>query len=335
MTHDIAAIVLAAPATTAAERAAAADRLGTPPMGSVLLRTCHRVELLGTASIIAAHAGQLRPGQRLVGEDAVRHILRLAVGLESAVVAEDQVLHQLRTAVGDARSRGPLPPVLGHLLDHALRRGRSARSWLPARRRSLADVAFDQLDGVDWAGGPVTVVGRGPMGRLLATAATGRGAQVVLTGRDGDVAPGSIGVAIALSGGWSPSPGVAERLIESDAWVVDLSSPSAVEPELAARLGGRLRVIDDLAVDGAASGPDDDRLRVRLEREVVVGLDAHRAWVAAAAERDATRVAHLAADRVRDHELETLWRRLPDLSMEQRLEIERMASRLTQRVVIG
>lgn len=335
MSLDIGVIVLAAPATTAAERAAAADRLGAPPVGSVLLRTCHRVELLGTRATIAAHTGLLREGRPLLGEDAVRHLLRLAVGLESAVVGEDQVLHQLRTAVRAARSQGPLPPALGHLLDQALRQGRSARSWLPARRRSLADVAFDQLDGVDWTSAGVTVVGRGPMGRLLAAAATTRGARPVMTGRDGEPSAGDAVVAVALSGRWVVRPEVAERLVRGDTRVVDLSSPSAVEPSLASRLGARLHVIDDLTADRSSPGLEDERLRVRLEREVGTGLEAYRAWVAAATERDATRLARLAADQVRDHELEALWRRLPDLSNDQRLEIERMAARLAQRVVVG
>jgi glutamyl-tRNA reductase len=60
----------------------------------VLLSTCHRVELYGFgepppfAAVLPLRSGQA----------AVVHLLRVAAGLESALVGEDEVLHQVRDA---------------------------------------------------------------------------------------------------------------------------------------------------------------------------------------------------------------------------------------------
>ncbi len=335
MTGDVAALVLAAPETTAEQRAGAARVMGAPPTGSVVVGTCHRFEVLASESVVLAVHASVAAGRVLVGDAAVRHILRLAMGLESVVLGEDQVLHQLRHAVRDARLRGALPVELGRLMDQALRQGRIARSWLPARRRSMADVAFDAIRPGSWQDERITVVGRGPMGRLLATAAVARGAEVVVEGRDGPMAPGSMGVAVALAGPWTPPVGEAERLIDDDAWVVDLSAPMALDAGIRARLGDRY-----LGIDGLADAPSDTwpehaggaRLHHRLEHQVEIGLAAHRAWRQGVATMDTPAARVSSVSGLRDRELEALWRRLPDLSADQRAEIERMAARLAERV---
>src|ERR1700746_2933307 len=65
---------------------------------AVALTTCHRVELYGLGP-----APNL-PGLRVhSGVAAVRHLMRVAAGLESAIVGEDEVLHQVREALQRAQ----------------------------------------------------------------------------------------------------------------------------------------------------------------------------------------------------------------------------------------
>ena len=66
----------------------------------ILLSTCHRVELYGFGARPDLHASL----QVEAGEEAVRHLIRVATGLESAIVGEDEVLHQVREALGQARA---------------------------------------------------------------------------------------------------------------------------------------------------------------------------------------------------------------------------------------
>ena len=100
MIDGLAALVLHAAAVPVRERTDYGARLAARALDGLLLRTCHRVELYGQVDAIAPLAADAPAGTiRLAGTDAARHLVRLAVGLESAVVAEDQVLHQLRRAV--------------------------------------------------------------------------------------------------------------------------------------------------------------------------------------------------------------------------------------------
>ena len=76
-----------------------ADRLrACRPEGSVLIETCHRVELYAPRACLEdfIRAEPMAGVELEVGGAVARHAIRVAVGRDSAVVAEDQVLHQLR-----------------------------------------------------------------------------------------------------------------------------------------------------------------------------------------------------------------------------------------------
>ena len=322
------------------------------PGDSVLIVTCHRVELHGISSpSLDALAGDLPAGTRVIdGIGVAEHVIALAVGLRSASLAEDQVLHQIRTSLEAARSRGRLPAELDRLFDVALRAGRLARSWLPSRRPSLADLALDLVPG-PLAGRRVLVVGAGQMGRLSAIAARSRGADVWIASRSSDRAdalaaqlrvdaapfdPGA-GVAgyavvvVALRGTWNVEPTTAARLLGSDAAVIDLSAPPALPVSLAEGLGDRLVTIDDLARRGAAEG--EDALVARLGRLADATLAEYREWLEHGHVRAAARAMAERAERARHAELGDLWQRLPDLRSDERAEIERMTRHLSDRLL--
>src|SRR5215471_3606374 len=64
----------------------------------VALTTCHRAELYGLGATPRLHHPRLREGAF-----AVRHLMRVAAGLESAIVGEDEVLRQVRDALKRAQ----------------------------------------------------------------------------------------------------------------------------------------------------------------------------------------------------------------------------------------
>ena len=333
----------------AAERARAAETVaGGLPRGSVLVATCHRVEWYGTDAQ-PVPAG-LERARRLMGDEAVRHLVRLAVGLESAVLAEDQLLHQLRGAVAQARRAGPLPADLGHALDLALRAGRLARSWMP-RGRSLATLALEHAADAGRPPRCVLVVGTGRMGRVAVDAARQAGAAVRVASRTPgraavlaaasraqavpfDPGPrdldGVDAIVIALAGPWTIAAGTLERIAAARPWVVDLSAPSATPEALARQLGDRFISIDDLTQPDRSP---DDPLRARLEQLATDTLAAHARWRAVAPERAAAREAAERAARLRDRELATLWDRIPSLTPDERAEVAAMAGRLADRLV--
>jgi glutamyl-tRNA reductase len=350
----LAALVLHAAAVPVRERTDYGARLAARALDGLLLRTCHRVELYGQVDAIAPLAADAPAGTiRLAGTDAARHLVRLAVGLESAVVAEDQVLHQLRRAMSEARSRGKLQPIVDRLGDLALRSGRRARTWLPPGDRGLAEQALGTLPVPAQAGAraAVLVVGAGEMGARIARAAARRGLPLVVASRTPeraaalaaghggqavpfDPGPGALagmaGVIVALAGHWPLGQPSIAALVAAETHVVDLSAPSALEPALAHGLGSRLTTIDDLAV---RSAPPSRRLLERLEMLVEETLADWQAWAGAGRRRDlAQRLAERAAE-ARQAELGALWRRLPDLELDDRMEVERMARHLAERLL--
>lgn len=318
------------------------------PAGAVLVSTCHRVELYGTPAELAtvSQAAPWSAARRCSGETVARHLVRLAVGRSSAVIGEDQVLHQLRGAVHEARMMGQLPPQVDRLFDMALRAGRVARSWLPPRRTNLAEIAISRmLD--NRAPGRVLVVGAGEMGRLSALAVRARGGKPVVASRTSDRAaalaaqigvastrfvpgPGEIrrfdGVVVALAGRW-PLPAAGRlALAESRAWLVDLSSPPALDDDVRSALGGRLTTIDDLASTWAPASP---RMMARLDALVEQTVAEYIRWSAHTDQRRAASALRERAASVESTELDNLWRRMPSLDPAERSEIARAFGRLS------
>ena len=239
------------------------EALAKPVPGSsswVVLDTCHRVEVYGFGEVPEV-APELRLRQ---GEEAVIHLLRVAAGLESAVVGEDEVLHQVRDAHRAASARARRDNRLHRLFEVAIAAGRRARAGRTAQGAGLADRAIGWLDGRSpLAGRPLLVAGAGRMGSALAHAGARAGALVTVASRDPanarrlahlyggegvDLAAGaaraaeSAAVAIALGGEWrqlndatGPLPAIA-----------DISAPSAVPQSLRAGLNGTFLGIDDL-----------------------------------------------------------------------------------------
>jgi len=158
--------------------------------GLVVLDTCNRNEWIvssrfpdWTARLLVSRMKErLGPegGSRIqpavhIGSDAVRHVLRVAVGLESLVTGERQIASQLFAALDAARDRGDTSRVLnglgsvtGRLVRSALRDG--LMGCAGAGVHGLAIQAL--LKRLDALGRQdrhrVAVVGMGSIGRKLA-----------------------------------------------------------------------------------------------------------------------------------------------------------------------
>ncbi len=65
---------------------------------------------------------------RLVGTEAAEHLMRVACGLDSAIVGDMQILGQLKQAKGVASQAGTLGAHLERATTHAVRAGKAART---------------------------------------------------------------------------------------------------------------------------------------------------------------------------------------------------------------
>jgi glutamyl-tRNA reductase len=354
---QLVAYVAAAPDTDAPVRSALLPlaRAAATARTTVLLATCHRVELYA-AERPPDHDRLIGAGfHQLEGEAALRRIVEVAVGLGSAVLAEDQVLHQLRVAVAAARAQAPLDRDLGRALDAALRAGRLARSWRPVGQggpgRSLADAALLRAASVlgPIEGRRVLVVGAGAMGEASVVATRSAGARVALASpsvaharevaarhriQTWPIDPGPRLedvdlVVVAMAGSWHLGAASRDALARR-ALVVDLSMPPAVPTVVRQALGDRLVDIDGLAVP-APTGPLMQRYRSRLdalaERTVALILADVR-------DRSLAGVGDLAR-RIEDErrrELEAYIRRRPQLDDETRAVLDEATRALAARL---
>jgi glutamyl-tRNA reductase len=257
----------------------------------ILLSTCHRVELYGFGAV-----PELDEGLHLeTGDRAVRHLIRVAAGLESAIVGEDEVLHQVREALSDARAARSLDSRLQRLFETAIAAGRRARAGRTASSGNLAQSAVAWLQKKSsLAGGAVLVVGAGRMGSALAHSARLAGAEVTIASRDAaradrlahvyggrgtDLAggaalvPNSTAVAVALAGTWEELQPAQGSLPP----IADISAPPAVPASVREQLNGGFLGIDELYVrpQPLPRGYVDaaDRVVEAKTREYVMWLD--------------------------------------------------------------
>ncbi len=162
------------------------------------LSTCNRVELYAlvgengeTAPLVAilAAAGGLDPKDvaghtyRHGGYEAIRHLCRVASGLDSMVLGEPQILGQVAEALEDARSRRTVGPVLNRVFRRAVRTGRRARSETsigrnPATMSSVAVALAGSVVG-SLRDRRVLVIGLGEMGSVTVKALRSRQVRAI------------------------------------------------------------------------------------------------------------------------------------------------------------
>ncbi len=257
-----------------------------------VLQTCHRVEAYVVADTGDAGRAALDSqfDERAVHtdhEESLRHLLRVAAGLESLVLGEDQVLGQVRTAYEAARRAGGIGPVLEDAVTKAIHVGERARTetaineGIVSLGSAAVELAQRELE-LEEAG--ALVVGAGEMGTLAARAFTDAGvAGLTVANRTveraervvADIGTGeAVGldsleraaadadVIVAATG--SESPTIDEpTLAGGEALVVDLGQPRDVSPAAAAVEGVSTYDIDDLETVTEAT---HERRRVAADR---------------------------------------------------------------------
>jgi glutamyl-tRNA reductase len=234
------------------------------------LSTCNRVELYAlvaengeTAPLVAilADAGGLDPRDvaghtyRHSGYEAVRHLCRVASGLDSMVLGEPQILGQVVQAVTNAQSRRTVGPVLNRVFRRAVRTGRRARSETAIGRNpaSMSSVAVALAGSVvgSLRDRRVLVIGLGEMG--LVTVKALRSRQV----REIAVANRTRARAEEVSARWGyrayPMDKLAAALEWADVVISSTRSPhlivdGGVVRDVVARRDGRSLVFIDIAV---------------------------------------------------------------------------------------
>ena len=245
------------------------------------LQTCNRSEayvvtesLADGARALADFAPDVRDGavRSMDHEESLRHLMRVAAGLESLVLGEDQILGQVKDAVATARGEGALGSMLEDALTKAVHVGERARTETAINEGtvSLGSAAVDlAASNVDVGAATALVVGAGEMGALTAHSLTRAGVdRLVVANRTVDTAEtvaaethpdadavgldaldDAVGAAdVVITATASPDP-VLDAATLADAGetlVIDIAQPRDVSGDAAAVPGVVVHDIDDL-----------------------------------------------------------------------------------------
>jgi glutamyl-tRNA reductase len=197
----------------------------------VLLSTCNRVELIGMTSEphrarerVIDHFNRKAAPDRIDayvydhrGLDAVRHLFRVASGLDSMVLGEPQILGQVKSALATAGEQGSVGPLLSRCFDRAFRVAKRVRTEteIAAGNVSVSSIACELAERIfgELSGRRVLLVGAGKMSETAARSLTARGASLVVVNRSQERA---IALAAACGGEHKPLEALATELSAAD-----------------------------------------------------------------------------------------------------------------------
>lgn len=153
-----------------------------------ILSTCNRTELYAVVSSPEAGRQALKDfilTERdlpaavfeeffyfLEGDDAIRHLFRVAGGLESQILGEGQILSQVKDAQAAAQLHRTMGAVLDSLFRFAITAGKRVRTETEISRGAVSvssaaiELAKESLGGFD--GKTIMILGTGKMGELAA-----------------------------------------------------------------------------------------------------------------------------------------------------------------------
>ena len=162
----------------------------------VIVSTCHRSEIYSLApddaagNVLTQFVSEWRGLDReelegacfhRVGGDAVRHLFRVAAGLDSLALGESEVLGQVRQALSLARESGSTRAVMQRLFESAVAAGKRVRAETEIARHPLSvpSIGFALAMKVfgDLSGRSVLVIGAGETGSLFARHAVEAGVR--------------------------------------------------------------------------------------------------------------------------------------------------------------
>ena len=160
------------------------DDLGV--RGFLELSTCNRVSLWVDSEHdvdelkrrIDAAAGVETAWDVHEDQDALRHSLRIASGLESMVVGEREIAGQIRRAFAQAQESGNTSPAINLAAEESLKTAKAigVATELEGFGRSVVSVGLDSLGIEDWSAQRVLLIGTGAYAGAAVAQLQGRGA---------------------------------------------------------------------------------------------------------------------------------------------------------------
>jgi glutamyl-tRNA reductase len=345
----------------------------------VILSTCNRLEVYAlvsnpqkaTTAIInfLSQARDLAPAafsEHLYiyqDEAAIRHLMRVAAGLDSLVLGEPQILGQITAAYQAALAQGAAGPVLSALFRAAIHAGKQARTETaiglnPASVSAVAAHLAGQLLG-DLPQRQALLIGVGEMGAIAARALIKRGvSQIVVANRTYEKAvelaqvwggqaiafqqlpPALARADIVITATGAPHPILDRALLEPamaarperPLLIMDIAVPRNVDPNVAELPNVHLHNIDELQGQADENGRERAAAIPQVELIVAEAVQQFLAWFASLEVVSTLTALRQQVEQWRQAELERLFNRLEVTEREREL-IAGMSQRLVNKIL--
>jgi glutamyl-tRNA reductase len=233
---------------------------------ALILATCNRVEVYVSAvspvtteqitrCLAPGRTGTLEgasPFYRHEGEECVRHLFRVAAGLDSMVIGETEILGQVKKAYAQARESGSAGPLLHRLFQRAFRVAKQVRSRTDITRGavSVGSVAVELAVKIfgDLRERKVLVLGAGETSERTVRALSSRGVTDIRVSNRSFERAESLAALVrgraVLFQEWTNQCGEIDILISSTSANEPLLTPEILSPLVRDRSDRPLFVID-------------------------------------------------------------------------------------------
>lgn len=347
--------------------------------GAALLSTCNRVESIISAQTedviesvvnwLADHAVTDRATLEqhlyiLRHGDVVKHLFRVASGLDSMILGEPQIGGQVRKAFQVAQEIKTLDPVLSQLFDNTMRVAKKVRTdtgigehavSIPYAAVELARKIFGELRGLQ-----VLLLGAGDMGELTAehlheqqvkqvfvANRSHQRAQELAQRYDGEAVQFDsiderlpacdIVIASTSAPHYVIEPAQVQRALSSrrsrNLFLIDLSVPRNIHPAIAQIDGAYLYNVDDLQHVADANLELRQQKARQAEEIVAREVDSFRRRLVAQDAVPTIVELQQRLETIRTAELEKCLRKLGPITAEQRESIEQLTTQMVNKIL--
>lgn len=347
--------------------------------GAAVLSTCNRVEAVVSSTnedvIESLVEWMARRANTVRAElekhlyivrhgDVVKHLFRVASGLDSMIVGEPQIGGQFKKAFVTAQTLGTLDTLLVQLYENTLRVAKKVRTEtgigesavsVPYAAVELAKKIFGDLRGLQ-----VLLLGAGEMGELTAEhlhshdvkqvfvanrsyeratelAERFGGAAVHFDAIDEHLERSDIVIASTAAPHVIVEPHHAARALDTrrnrNLFLIDLSVPRNIDPRVAEIDGAYLYNVDDLQQVADANFEKRQSRAMDAEQIVQREVEAFRKRLVAQDAVPTILELQQRLDDIRASELEKCLRRMGPMTAEQRAAVEQFSSQLVNKIL--
>ena len=302
----------------------------------------------------------------LEGTDAIRHLFRVASGLDSMVVGEGEILGQVRRALAEAQNLGSAGPILTRMFQDALAVGKRVRTEtsinrFPASVSSAAASLVQTETAGDLEDTRVLVIGAGDMARAMARCLKGMNVKdIAIVNRTRShaetiarengarvlewpiTAEGLAGFSTVMSCTSAPEFILTRETVEAAArhlraeetlQLVDIAVPRDIDPCVSSIPGVHLTDIDDIQAVVDESLAMRSHYMEPAERIISDQIESFTGWMSTRSVSNSIQLLRDRADAIRVRELDWAMPKLSHLSQSELEIVAQLSNRLVKKLL--